>query len=248
MCPICRFRDASRYATPQNPKPRSPATPTRSLAPSPAVLANLRSKNSGTSRKRVESRFAKRVAQFTMSTCPRLQAAPGYGLQRSAHARTHLLFQRFPSQVGARKSSRIFAANVVAFQFNTKAVDPKIATPYADLVVGEPLSTGPLLMLLLCLHISAPPVNTKATADLIHSGVPKEGHPGERRVALTPAGVGSLLKAGFKSVNVEKNAGREAGFYVSPLPTCSNSAATDLPQCHPLHLRTLSTPPLGLLL
>lgn len=41
-------------------------------------------------------------------------------------------------------------------------------------------------------------------------GVPKESHPGEARVALTPTGAASLLKAGFKGVVVEAGAGARA--------------------------------------
>lgn len=44
------------------------------------------------------------------------------------------------------------------------------------------------------------------------AGVPKETFEGEQRVALTPAGVQSLLKAGFKSVIVESGAGAAASF------------------------------------
>jgi NAD(P) transhydrogenase len=43
-------------------------------------------------------------------------------------------------------------------------------------------------------------------------GVPKETYPGECRVSLTPAGVSSLLKAGFKYVVVESGAGASANF------------------------------------
>ena len=42
-------------------------------------------------------------------------------------------------------------------------------------------------------------------------GVPKESFPGERRVALTPTVIPSLLKAGFEAV-VEAGAGVEAGY------------------------------------
>jgi NAD(P) transhydrogenase len=44
--------------------------------------------------------------------------------------------------------------------------------------------------------------------------VPKEIFENEKRVALTPAVVQSLLKAGFKSVVVEKGAGAAAEFTV----------------------------------
>lgn len=43
-------------------------------------------------------------------------------------------------------------------------------------------------------------------------GVPKETFEGERRVALTPAGVQALRKAGFKAVIVESGAGASANF------------------------------------
>ena len=46
-------------------------------------------------------------------------------------------------------------------------------------------------------------------------GVPKETFSGEKRVALSPAGVTALLKAGFKGVRVEKGAGAAAKFTVS---------------------------------
>lgn len=42
-------------------------------------------------------------------------------------------------------------------------------------------------------------------------GVPKESYPGERRVALVPVVIPSLLKAGFE-VMVEAGAGRESGY------------------------------------
>jgi NAD(P) transhydrogenase subunit alpha len=42
-------------------------------------------------------------------------------------------------------------------------------------------------------------------------GVPKENHPGERRVALTPAVLDTLKRAGFE-VLVERGAGEQAGF------------------------------------
>ena len=42
-------------------------------------------------------------------------------------------------------------------------------------------------------------------------GVPKEAFPGERRVALVPAALAALTKAGF-AVRIEAGAGAEAGF------------------------------------
>lgn len=46
------------------------------------------------------------------------------------------------------------------------------------------------------------------------AGVPREIFEGECRVALTPAGVAALKKAGFKSVVVEASAGAAANFSV----------------------------------
>src|SRR5262245_63137591 len=42
-------------------------------------------------------------------------------------------------------------------------------------------------------------------------GVPKEIYPGETRVALVPAGVGPLVKAGLQVI-IERSAGEAAGF------------------------------------
>src|SRR6202140_5242155 len=42
-------------------------------------------------------------------------------------------------------------------------------------------------------------------------GVPKESYPGERRVALVPAVIPNLIKAGFE-IAIEKGAGVEAGY------------------------------------
>ncbi len=46
------------------------------------------------------------------------------------------------------------------------------------------------------------------------AGVPRETYENERRVALTPAGVAALRKAGYKSVVVESGAGKLASFSV----------------------------------
>lgn len=43
-------------------------------------------------------------------------------------------------------------------------------------------------------------------------GVPKETFPGEKRVAITPHSVASLIKAGVKAVYVESGAGAAAKF------------------------------------
>lgn len=48
------------------------------------------------------------------------------------------------------------------------------------------------------------------------AGVPREIFENERRVALTPAGVAALKKAGFKNVVVEAQAGALANFSVRP--------------------------------
>lgn len=45
-------------------------------------------------------------------------------------------------------------------------------------------------------------------------GVPKETMDRERRVALSPAGVSALLKAGFKDIRVQSSAGEAAKFKV----------------------------------
>lgn len=50
---------------------------------------------------------------------------------------------------------------------------------------------------------------------LVLAGVPKETFENEKRVALSPAGVGTLIKAGFQGVLVEKGAGAAAKFTVS---------------------------------
>lgn len=50
--------------------------------------------------------------------------------------------------------------------------------------------------------------------DELNIGVPKEIYKGEARVALSPAGVTALLKAGFKSVIVDSGAGEQAKFNV----------------------------------
>ena len=42
-------------------------------------------------------------------------------------------------------------------------------------------------------------------------GVPRESYPGERRVALIPASIAALKKAGLNVV-IESGAGTEAGF------------------------------------
>lgn len=49
------------------------------------------------------------------------------------------------------------------------------------------------------------------------SGVPKETLDREKRVALTPAGVTALLKAGFQDILVQSSAGEAAKFKAGPL-------------------------------
>lgn len=67
-------------------------------------------------------------------------------------------------------------------------------------------------------------------------GVPKEVFPGERRVAMTPANVARLKKAGFKDIRVEKSAGSASEFrdedYVQAGATIVDNAA-ELCMCHP---------------
>lgn len=50
---------------------------------------------------------------------------------------------------------------------------------------------------------------------LVLAGVPKETLENEKRVALSPAGVATLIKAGFQGVVIEKGAGAAAKFTVS---------------------------------
>lgn len=54
------------------------------------------------------------------------------------------------------------------------------------------------------------------------AGVPRETYENERRVALTPAGVAALRKAGFKNVVVEAGAGAAANFSVR-WPRCGGA-------------------------
>ncbi len=55
-------------------------------------------------------------------------------------------------------------------------------------------------------------VETEKTPPPFRIGIPKEVHPGERRVAAVPATVAKLRKLGFE-VMVESGAGKAAGFY-----------------------------------
>lgn len=48
-----------------------------------------------------------------------------------------------------------------------------------------------------------------------NTGVPKENFDGEKRVAVTPAVVRTLLKSGFKEIRVEKRAGEASEFTVN---------------------------------
>ena len=52
---------------------------------------------------------------------------------------------------------------------------------------------------------------SRATETRMQIGVPSEQHPGERRVALVPASIAPLKKAGF-DVTIERGAGQSAGF------------------------------------
>jgi len=60
-------------------------------------------------------------------------------------------------------------------------------------------------------------------------GVPKETYTNEKRVAMTPANVARLKKAGFKAVQVEKGAGAASEFtdaeYLEAGATMVNSAS-----------------------
>lgn len=71
-------------------------------------------------------------------------------------------------------------------------------------------------------------------ADADYPGVPKESFENEKRVALSPAGAASLLKAGFKAVVVESNAGALASFSVrSPNKEISPKSWHLLPALQP---------------
>src|ERR1700722_136626 len=59
--------------------------------------------------------------------------------------------------------------------------------------------------------ICCPSFEQSAEARFMIVGVPRESYPGERRVALVPAVVPSLTKAGFE-VGVQAGAGIEAGY------------------------------------
>jgi hypothetical protein len=117
---------------------------------------------------------------------------------RSAFAHAYRLR---PAQAGSRRLS------IVNF------ISTKTPVPYKDLSIGK-LEFAILLLEPCCgcdqwqSHFS---------------GVPKEIFENERRVAVTPAVVQQLLKAGFQSVVVESGAGKEAKFSVSS-PLC-----TDMP-------------------
>ena len=53
--------------------------------------------------------------------------------------------------------------------------------------------------------------------------MPKETFEGEKRVALSPTGVATLVKAGFQGILVEKGAGAAAKFTVSLVNQLSSS-------------------------
>ena len=119
-------------------------------------------------------------------------------------------------------------------------------TPYAELTVGA------------CGGLRWRAVPSKPVPDEVHfdvaatsTGVPKEVHDGEKRVALTPAGVSILAKAGFKAIVVESGAGVGAKFSVrvarrtSAVKTFAVGAdfftARSTPAARPLARRTTST-------
>jgi NAD(P) transhydrogenase len=65
-------------------------------------------------------------------------------------------------------------------------------------------------------NTSQPPPPTTSTPGTPYShltiGVPRESYPEERRVAVSPTGVRTLLKKGFKSVHITPGAGSLASF------------------------------------
>ncbi len=80
-------------------------------------------------------------------------------------------------------------------------------TSYSELTVG----------MTACLALGCAPQSLEQMPTIRHllaSGVPKESFAGEKRVALSPTGVSTLVKAGFKGVIIEKGAGAGAKFTV----------------------------------
>ena len=61
-------------------------------------------------------------------------------------------------------------------------------------------------------------------------GVPKENYPGERRVALVPSVVPTLIKAGFE-VHLQSGAGIDAGYPDSQY--ADKGAKVVIWLCHP---------------
>ena len=68
---------------------------------------------------------------------------------------------------------------------------------------------------------------------LVTTGVPKETFENEKRVALSPAGVATLIKAGFQGVLIEKGAGAAAKFTVSGVaqPSFLNQSSKTIRKC-----------------
>ena len=93
--------------------------------------------------------------------------------------------------------------------------------------------------------ITHPPLNScfLSTHTYAHTfssrpGVPRETYPGEHRVALSPAAVKALLKAGFKGVVVEEDAGGRARFEVGQSGGPAYSCAAPPPPPPPPHTHT----------
>lgn len=80
-------------------------------------------------------------------------------------------------------------------------------------------------------------------------GVPKETFEGEKRVALSPAGVSTLLKAGFQGVLIEKGAGAGAKFTVSQAaegrPPSTTPLASNLALCYRMRITRRPVPRLS---
>ena len=97
------------------------------------------------------------------------------------------------------------------------------AIPYTELSVGEAVgracrAVGGGDALGLGATNSRRPSPPPPHALSLLAGVPRETFDNERRVALTPAGVAALRKAGFKSVVVQSGAGALANFSVGAAP------------------------------
>ncbi|GAB4819658.1 hypothetical protein N2152v2_006704 [Parachlorella kessleri] len=138
-----------------------------------------------------------------------LRAAPGVYQTRTKYNSRRIYrvtaFKQEPSKAGERK--------VDAKAADTRT-DPKAAAKEAH---KQPPSETPV-------RVS----KTARPYSELTVGVPRETFEGERRVALTPAGVAALKKAGFKNVVVEQGAGALANFGDEEYIRAGASVAKDM--------------------